>query len=183
MSEWKKLSSQIVYSNPWYSIREDSVITPFGKERTYRVVDRKPSVYIVALTADEEIYLVKISRYTTGITSWEVPAGGVNDGEELSAAARRELQEETGLIAKQLVKVGEFRSASGISNQVGHTFIAAELEQTSENEQEEENIEQVVKLPFDRAMSFIVTGEITDGGSIAALTQAALYKGLISLES
>lgn len=154
---------------------------PNGQEGTYNVIERSPSVFIVALNEDEEIYLVKISRYTTGITSWEIPAGGVNKGERLLDAVKRALEEETGLICKDIIQIGEFQSANGTSDQIAYTFLATDLVESKTNKQEEEGIDKLLKVPFKKALEMIKTSEINDGQSIVAITQVGLYKGLISL--
>jgi 8-oxo-dGTP pyrophosphatase MutT (NUDIX family) len=96
---WKKLSSRIAYTNPWMTIREDKVIRPDGKKGIYGLMLAPgPSVFVIALTKDKKIYLVKQFRYTFQKPSWELPAGNAGKDKPL-AAAKRELWEETGLTA------------------------------------------------------------------------------------
>ncbi|HET9633323.1 MAG TPA: NUDIX domain-containing protein, partial [Terrabacter sp.] len=93
---WPTTESRLVYENAWIRVREDAVTRPDGSDGTYGVVEvRRPAVFVVALTDEDEVVLVTVDRHTVG-HSVEVPAGGT-DGEDPLRAAQRELAEETGL--------------------------------------------------------------------------------------
>ncbi len=177
-NSWKTLSSKIAYQNPWYKVREDQTIRPNGKKGLYAVVVSPPSVFAVALTEQQEIYLVSLYRYPTGLTNWEIPAGGSNNQDPLKAA-RRELQEETGLEASSWEQIGKFNPYNGISDETSYVFLATGLTQTQEHSQIEEGITEVKKVPFKIALEMIKSGQINDGQSISAITLAALYLKII----
>lgn len=174
---WKTLSSKTVYKNNWLAVREDQVIRPNGEEGIYGVVERPTSVFIVALTENDEVHLVKLFRYPTQVYSLEIPGGAVIGAspKEIEQSAKRELQEETGLIAKQWRLSGKFQVINGFCNEWGYTYIATHLSQTGKNDQAEEGITEVTVLPFDEVLSFIKSGEITDGQTLAAIMQADLF--------
>ena len=172
---WKKLSSKIAYRNPWFKVREDKVIRPNGKRGIYSVIETNgPSVYVVAMTDKDEVYLVRQYRYTTGSFLWEI-IGGNSDGETPLAAAKRELQEEAGLVAKRWQEVGKFQVENGIGSEIGYVFIARELKMAISNKMTEEGIDELKKVPFKKALAMIESEEITDGQSIVALTKANLW--------
>ena len=173
-SPWKTLSSRIAYQTPYIKIREDQVIRPDGKPGIYSVLDHPPAVFVVALTDKDEIYLVDLYRYPTQQMSLELPAGST-DREDVISSAKRELQEETGLTAQKFEKIGEFQSYNGIANELSVVVIATGLTQGKTNSQKEEGIESVKKYTILQIMDLIKTGKLTDGQSIAALTQALLY--------
>lgn len=101
MEKWKKLDSKIVHKNPWYQVREDEVIMPDGNEGKYYLVDNLNSVAVIAEDKDRKIYLVGQTRYPVGnIYSWEIVTGGMKKGKFSLAAAKQELEEEVGLVAK-----------------------------------------------------------------------------------
>ncbi len=171
---WKTLNSIIVYRNRWMTVREDKIIRPDGSEGIYSVIENAPSVHIVALTNQDEVYLIGQFRYTTKTFSWEIPAGGADETDLLSAA-KRELQEETGLTAEIWEETGKFHTMNGISGQMSHVFVARNLSQTDSNNQEEEGISHMKCVPLKQAFKMIKQGEITDSDSISALIHAALW--------
>ena len=100
INPWKKISSQKIYQNQWFSLREDQVISPGGEKSIYGVVETSPAIAIVPLTSKLETYLVGQYRYPLNTYSWEVPEGGADPDESNLEAAKRELIEETGLRAQ-----------------------------------------------------------------------------------
>jgi 8-oxo-dGTP pyrophosphatase MutT (NUDIX family) len=171
---WKKLSSRVVYHNPWIRVREDKVIHPDGREGIYAIVEIKPSVYIVALSEDRKVWLIDCFRYSTESMSLEIPAGGT-DGQEPLTAAKRELQEETGLVAGHWQKIGELDSHNGVCRERAHIFLATDLKQTGSNEQLADGIERSFAMPVDEVYAAISDGRIRDSESIAALHLAKKY--------
>ncbi len=180
INKWKKLSSKIVYKNSWYRVREDKVITPSGKEGTYSVVEQKQSVFIVATTDKNELYLVDQYRYPTDMESLEVPGGGVEELETPLVAAKRELQEETGLTANSWEEIGFIQLENGISNAIGHIFVAKGLQKTEMDKKSEDGIDNLKVISYPNALQMVKNGQITDSISVAAIVKAALYLGLIS---
>lgn len=176
---WKRLSSKIVHKNSFYQVREDAVIKPNGSEGFYNVVESKGAVFVVALDDSQNVYLVELHRYTNNNLSIEVPAGGI-DGQMPLEAAKRELKEETGLIAGSWQELGVVHPANGIIEGKSYVFLARELTQTSDNEQEEEGITRTLTVPLNEALLMIKEGKITDTESIAPLTMAALELGLLA---
>ena len=95
---WKKLSSKVIYDNPWMTVVEDRVINPSGGQNDYGHIRFKTrAVAIIPIDDAGNTWLVGQDRYTLGEYSWEVPMGGAPKGEDALAAAKRELKEETGL--------------------------------------------------------------------------------------
>lgn len=173
MNTWKTKTSKIVYENGRFSVREDQIVRPDGTEGIFYVMDRAPVVVMIPLTKENEVYLIRINRYTTRKTHWELPAGS-SDGQDELVAAKRELKEETGLISKDWVKIGEFEVAPGMTGQMTHVFVARDVEATSEDEHEEENIDKMQKFPFKKILQMIESGKIVNGPSIAAIMSVGL---------
>ena len=82
LGPWTRVETQIKYSNPWITVREDQVICPDGSKGIYGVVEPKIAVGVVALTQDREVYLVGQYRYPTERYSWELIEGGVEIDED-----------------------------------------------------------------------------------------------------
>jgi 8-oxo-dGTP pyrophosphatase MutT (NUDIX family) len=175
---WKAISSKTVHKNPWFSVREDDVIRPDGSKGVYNVVVSPGAAFIVAIDNDKLIYFIGQYRYPTNMYSIEIPAGSIDKQSPL-IAAKRELKEETGLVAKHWKKLGTFQTANGMMSELSYVYMANGLTQTNDNEQSEEGIQELRKIPIEEALDLIKTGDITDGQSIAALMMAALELGLL----
>ena len=176
--QWETLSSKIVHKNPYYWVREDTVIKPDGSKGFYNVVESNGAVFIVALDDKQNVYLIGLHRYTNDNYSIELPAGGMGDDDPLTAA-KRELQEETGMVAKKWKELGLIYPANGLLSENNYVFIATDLHPAKDNEQKEEGIDTVLKVPFKEAFRMIKRGEINDTQTIAPLTMAALELGYL----
>jgi len=178
---WQTVSSRVVHENAWITVRQDDVLAPDGRPGRYGVVEVRPSVFVVALTDDDEVVLVTTDRYTTGPGSVEVPAGGT-DGQEPLVAAQRELAEEVGLEAGDWTLVGTVDALNGVARAVEHVFVARRLSPVADaaatgREQAAEGITAVRTVPFADALAMVRSGEIRDGETVAALALAALHLG------
>ncbi len=173
MGTWKTVSTKIVYKNPRFSIREDKVIRPNGDEGIFHIMDRPSVVIIVPVTKDKEIYLIRINRYTTKKTHWELPAGSSDNQDEL-LAAKRELKEETGLISEKWTKLGAFEVAPGMTGQLAYVFLAEEVAFTKENQQKEENIDKIRKFSTGELFKMIREQKIVNGPTITSILKAEL---------
>lgn len=166
---WKKLDSKLVYENDWMQVREDEVINPGGGTNLYGHVHFK-NIAVAILPLDEEgnTWLVGQDRYTLGAYSWELPMGGSPEGEAPLDAARRELQEETGLSAANWTELLRLHPSNSITDEVGVVFVATDLTVGATNFGETEDL-TVRKLPVEEAVRMALDGEITDAISVAAL--------------
>jgi 8-oxo-dGTP pyrophosphatase MutT (NUDIX family) len=175
---WQTTSSRTVYANPWIEVREDDVVRPDGSPGIYGVVElRRPAVFVVPLTDDDEVVLVEVERYTVG-ASLEIPAGGT-DGEDPLVAAARELREETGLIAARLEPIGRTFALNGVCVAPEHVFLARGLSvgAAAEQSQRAEGITDVRRVGWPATMELVRDGTISDGETVAALMLAALALG------
>lgn len=166
---WKKLYSKTIYTNSWLTLREDKVIRPDGKEGIYSVVDTRIATGVLALTPQRDIYLVGQFRYPTNVYSWEIVEGGSDPGEDALETAKRELQEEAGLIAAKWTPLGSVIHLSNcISSEIGYFFIAEELTQTQARPDATELL-QIKKVPFEECLAMADSGEINDAMSLIGI--------------
>lgn len=170
---WQTLASRDVYDNAWIRVREDAVVRPDGEQGIYGVVHFK-NIAIGVLAVDGEfIYLVGQYRYPLDIYSWEIPEGGCGEGEDPLAAARRELEEETGLCAARWEKMGEAHLSNSVTDELAIWFLATELTQGRHNPEGTERLE-VRRVTFQKALEMALAGEITDALSLLAIMQYQL---------
>jgi 8-oxo-dGTP pyrophosphatase MutT (NUDIX family) len=169
---WKTLNSEIKYKNDWVQVREDQVIRPDGAEGIYGVVETRIATGVVAFTPDYDVYLVGQYRYPTEIYSWETIQGGADLGEDPLETAKRELQEEAGLIAHSWEPLGhEIHLSNCISSEIGFNYIAQDLEETVATPEGTEVL-QIKKVTMGEAMHMVHKGEIQDGMTIMGLFHA-----------
>jgi 8-oxo-dGTP pyrophosphatase MutT (NUDIX family) len=168
---WRALSSRAVYENNWISLREDSVIRPDGEPGIYGVVHfRNIAVGVLALEEDDSIYLVGQYRYTLDLYSWEIPEGGCPEGEKPLSAAQRELEEETGLRAREWRRLGAAHLSNSATDEIAVWYVAKGLTQGEHNPEGTERL-KVRRVPFSEALAMVLKGEITDAISMLAIMQ------------
>jgi ADP-ribose pyrophosphatase len=179
MSEFKTLTSKIVYRNRWISVREDIIQRPSGAEGLYGVVE-KPDFAVILPVQDGYVYLVEQYRYPVKQRFWELPQGAWEgqpdaDHEQL---ARGELQEETGLVAKSMLYMGHQYLAYGLSNQGYHMYFASDFSYAKTNLDAEE--EGLISSKFSLAEfeQMILSGQIKDATTVNVYGLAKL-KGLL----
>lgn len=171
---WQTLSSEEKYSNNWISVTEHQVINPSGGKGIYGEVHFK-NVAIGILPLDEayNTWLVGQYRYPLKAYSWEIPEGGGPLGTDPELSAKRELVEETGLIAGQLTEIQRMHLSNSVSDELAIIYVAQDLTQGQAEPEETEDL-QLIKIPFAKAYQMLMEGEITDSMSVAAILKVHL---------
>lgn len=166
------LSSKIAWSCPWYAVRQDDILLPDGSRGVYHTVTKATAVWILPITTQNEIVLCYSYRYTVDDWCWELPAGGVKPGQTLEEAALEELHEEVGGTCEALEHLGQFYTANGICNEVGHFFLATGVTLGKPAHEPAEVIEVHTKS-IDDVLEMALNGQISDAPSALVLLQAA----------
>ncbi|WP_420632149.1 NUDIX domain-containing protein [Candidatus Leptofilum sp.] len=170
---FKTTSSQIVWSCPWYRVRQDGIITPNGRPGQYNVIESPTSVWIVPVTPAGEIALIYTYRYTVDAWGWEVPAGSIKPNQTELEAAVCELKEEVGgKTADDLVEIGRFNTANGICNELGVYYLATNVILGKPVHEAAEVIEVHTK-PIGEVLHMAHSGQISDGNTVLALLLCA----------
>jgi 8-oxo-dGTP pyrophosphatase MutT (NUDIX family) len=171
---WQIIDERQVYDNPWINLTEYNVINPSGGKGIYgKVHFKNTAIGILALDEAFNTYLVGQYRFPLNAYSWEIPEGGGPSDQEPLLSAKRELLEETGLVATRWTKLMNFHLSNSVSDEYGVIFLAQQLTQ---EEPEPEETEQLVikRLPFEEAYAMVREGQITDSMSVAAILQVKL---------
>jgi 8-oxo-dGTP pyrophosphatase MutT (NUDIX family) len=180
---WKRLSRRVAYENPWIVVYHDEVTRPDGRPGVYGVVHyRNRAVAVVALDEADRVALVGQYRYTLDLYSWEVPEGGAAEGEELLAAAQRELREETGCTAARWHEIARAHLSNSVSDEEAVCYLATGLRHGDAEPEGTEEL-RVRWVPFAEALAMALDGRITDALSVVALQRVALMRqagGLVS---
>lgn len=177
-SPWKTLTQEKVYENPWIKVTHHTVINPSGGEGIYGVISFKNlAIGVVPVDNDGFTWLVGQYRYTCNAYSWEIPEGGGPFGEEPIETAKRELLEETGLVAKSWQLLCPIHTSNSVTDEAGYVFMAQDLEQFWASPEETEEL-VAWKLPLAEAIAMVMRGEITDSLSVAGLLLAGRKLGI-----
>ena len=171
---WTIISSSPVYDNNWINVVEHKVINPAGGDGVYGKVHFKNlAIGVVALDEERNIYLVGQYRFTLDAYSWEIPEGGSPLGVDPLDSAKRELKEETGIIARDWKKLLDIHLSNSVSDEKGYIYLATGLE-FSEAEPEETEELQVQKIALEQAYQMVLDGTITDSLSVAGILRTKI---------
>ncbi len=155
-------------------LRVDDIRLPDGNPATREVVEHPGGVGVLPLTDEGEVLLVQQFRYPYGEILTEIPAGKRDPGEEPLVTGRRELEEETGMVADSMTPLGVVYPSPGYTDEKIVLYLATGLHATAAHTDEDEFL-QVLKMPLDELVQRVLAGEITDAKTqVAALKAQAL---------
>ena len=175
MSEEKTLSSQLIYDGRVIKLRVDTVRMPGGRETRREIVEHRDCVAIIAIDTDDNVLLVKQFRKPVEKELLEIPAGGIDPGEDPATTVRREMQEETGYLPRKVERLGGFYSAPGFSTEYLYLYLATDLTPSQLFAEDTESI-KLVRVPISQIPSLIASGSICDAKSIAGLLIFLKYR-------
>jgi ADP-ribose pyrophosphatase len=168
MAEEKTLSHRLVYEGRAVRLRIDTVRMPSGRETTREIVEHSDCVAIIAVDAEDNILLVNQFRKAVEKRLLEIPAGGIEPGEEPEDCVRREMREETGFLPRKVERLGGFYSTPGYGTEYLHLYLATELVHSPLQAEDSESI-KLVRVSLNEIPGLITSGEICDAKSIAGL--------------
>jgi 8-oxo-dGTP pyrophosphatase MutT (NUDIX family) len=171
INPWKTISQKTAYENAWIKVEHHEVLNPAGNPGIYgKVHFKNTAISIVPIDSEGFTYLVGQYRYTLNEYSWEVPEGGcsIAEGESTLDAAKRELLEETGLVASEWTQLGEVYLSNSVSDEKAVMYIAQNLVQRQACPEETEQL-KIRRLPLNEAIEMAKNGTITDALSVLTL--------------
>lgn len=176
---WTTLSGEEKYDNRWINVTEYQVINPGGGKGIYgKVHFKNKAIGVVPVDDELNTWLVGQYRYTLDEWSWEIPEGGGPFDQSPLDAAKRELQEETGLTAKKWRQLVRLHTSNSVTDEEGFLFLAEDLHAGESHLEESEADLKVWKLPLRDALQMVLNSEITDSLSIMGLLMVARLKGI-----
>lgn len=171
MAIWKLISDSFSFRNRWIEVHAAGYQAAAGKYNyTFVSRTRKSVVIMPYFSATDSFLLVSQFRPPIGKTIWQFPAGLVETGDSLTAAARRELSEETGYKANKLLKLGLVHPDPGIISGPGHFFLAVNpVSALNRKIEKNEPISRIKKFKIKQLEKMIVAGKIRDGWTLSGL--------------
>lgn len=167
LERWKKLSTETIFTNKWWSYKVDKYLFPNGTQGEYHYCFTHGSAFIVPVTKEGKIILVKQYRYLNDRFSIEFPGGGVKTDEGHLEQARKELIEETGNDG-ELEYAGMFNPYNGVTNEICKVFIARNLAPSEEFKKDESEEFELIEYTPGEIEQMISSNEIYDGMTLAA---------------
>ncbi|MER5643253.1 NUDIX domain-containing protein [Streptosporangium sp. NPDC002524] len=168
---WQVHSEKPLYTDPWLDVRVADVELPDGRHLDHRLIRTAPGAGAVVTDARHRVLLIWRHRFITDSWGWEIPIGGIEDGEEPIAAAAREAEEETGWRPGPLRPLLRVQPTNGISDSVHHIFRAHSATHIGPPTETWE-AERVEWVPLTDIRGLVGKGDIVCGTSMAALLYA-----------
>ena len=175
MAEEETLSSQQIYGGRAVKLRVDTVRMPGGRETTREIVEHSDCVAIIAVDADDNVLLVNQFRKPVEKELLEIPAGGIEPGEDAVASVCRELREEAGYLPRKVARLGGFYSTPGYCTEYLYLYLASDLVPSPLQAEDTESI-KLVRVPVSQIPGLITSGSICDAKSIAGLLTFLEYR-------
>lgn len=165
---YEVINSKEVFKGKVINVNVDTISLPDGKTAEREIVVRADATAVVPIDEDGNVVLVEQYRHGALSMVLEIPAGMLEKGEDPKECAIRELEEETSFIAKNITHITTMYPTVGFCTEKLHIYLAKDLEQGNFNFDDDEFIE-VKKIPLEKAIDMIYTGEIIDAKTIIGL--------------
>lgn len=174
--EEKQLSAEYLYKGKIVNLRRDIALLPNGNEALREVIEHPGGVCVAALTDNNEVLMVRQFRYPYFETVLEIPAGKRDSkDEEPLKCGIRELREETGATAEKFIFLGELYPSPGYCGEIIWLYAATDLT-FGETDPDEDEFLSLEKIPLVKAVDMIMSGEIKDAKTQAAILKLQLLK-------
>jgi ADP-ribose pyrophosphatase len=180
--EEKTVSEKHIYTGNIINVEKVTVTLPDGRLATRDIVRHPGASAVIPLNKSDELYMVRQYRKPLEAVSLEIPAGKLDPGEDPAVCAERELKEETGLSASQIIHIASIHSTPGFSDEILHLYAAVGLQEGDACADEDEFI-STEKYKVDELIRMVLDGKITDAKSIIGIFLAdKIISGTINID-
>ena len=167
----KQIASKQIFDGKVVKLFVDDIELPNGKGAFREVVKHPGAVCVIPITDDGEVIMVKQFRYPFSSVLLEIPAGKLEPNEDPLDAVKRELEEESGVVAENIEFIGMTYTTVAFTDEKIYTYMATGLTFKESHPDEDEFLE-VVKLPLDTLVNMVMSGEIKDSKTQVAILKA-----------
>lgn len=161
----------LIYKGKVLDISLETAKLPNGKAVDLEIIRHPGGACIIPVYDNGDILMVRQYRHAAGGIIWEIPAGRIDDGEDALNCAVRELEEEGGVRAGKIEKLGDFFTTPGFCTELLHIYLATELRPCGQKLEADEYLE-VERVSFDKAVDMVYRGDIKDSKTIIAIMMA-----------
>ncbi len=169
---WKIVASKEIYRDRWLTLRKDDVIRPDGLPGTYSVATLMPGICVLAVDDQEQAFLTEEFHYGVGRTTLEAVSGGIEEGEDPTETAQRELAEELGIVAESWQDLGSVDPLTGSMVSPARLYLARKLTFGTAACEGTEQI-RCVQMPLAEAVERVLNSQITHGPTCVLILKAA----------
>lgn len=171
---WTTLDERLAYETPWIAVTHHDVIDPGGKPGIYGVIHFK-NIAVGVIPLDDELntWIVGQYRYPLETYSWEMPEGGGKRDVPALDSAKRELREEAGIEAERWTEILQMDLSNSASDEQAVIFLARGLTFHDPEPDHDEELQQR-KLPFSELYRMVLSGEVRDSLTVAAVLKVQL---------
>lgn len=174
--EEKQLNFDYKFKGRIINLRQDTALLPDGNTATREVIEHPGGVCVAALTDQDELLFVRQWRYPYGETTLEIPAGKRDkSGEDPLECGKRELKEETGATAENYIDLCPLYPSPGYVNEIIWCYLATGLT-FGEQDTDDDEFLDVLRIPLEKAVQMVLTGEIKDAKTQIAVLKVKLLK-------
>jgi 8-oxo-dGTP pyrophosphatase MutT (NUDIX family) len=175
---WTVRETNLRYKNDWVEVNQDKVVRSDGHATEFSLVRLKPGVSVLAIDDDQTVYLTREYRYAIEQESLEVVSGAIDNEEIPEDAAKRELTEELGIVAGELVDLGLVNPLTSQLHAPARLFLARNLT-FREPQQDAGELIEMVKMDLTEAVQLVMNSVITHAPSSVLILKASQWlKGL-----
>ncbi|MCR6106492.1 NUDIX hydrolase [Salipaludibacillus agaradhaerens] len=180
--EEKTVKKEQIFKGKVVELEVQDVLLPNGNESKREIIYHPGAVAVIAFTKEEKLILVKQFRKALDKVIAEIPAGKLEKGEDPLECAKRELEEETGIVAHSWTKLHSFYTSPGFANEIVHVYLAKDLNKGTINLDEDEFVEKI-EVTKEEAEKLIENEVIHDAKTLYAVQYWQLMKGKVEKDN